>query len=251
MIKKVVYSILFVALVAFLLWIMLTYDINSVSDHSEEPRIILRENNHIMRTNTNLPQDRYGNISLRNSSINRNITIKQTPQPTFIKPQNDGTGSYIANNGYGSTPSSSPSVMGGVASSVYRPLPSTTTSQSIIALSTPRPQSLSINGHNHRGASSHQHDHAVIETGDRWAAVVPDSGEGSCPNGHKNAYLQDDGHLFCPDCGAIAYWPEGSINPDGSVDWNDVVWMPLGDVIFPMLLMALAYIALLFAKRKV
>ena len=164
MIKKILYSILFVALVAFLLWIMLTYDINSVSDHSEEPRIILRENNHIMRTNTNSPQDKYGNILLRNSSINRNITIKQTPQPTFIKPQNDGTGSYIANNGYGSTPSSSPSVMGGVASSVYRPLPSTTTSQSIIALSTPRPQSLSINGHNHHGASSHHHDHEVIET---------------------------------------------------------------------------------------
>lgn len=248
MIKKVVYSILFVALVAFLLWIMLTYDINSVSDHSEEPRIILRENNHIMRTNTNSPQDKYGNISLRNSSINRNITIKQTPQPTFIKPQNDGTGSYIANNGYGSTPSSSPSVMGGVASSVYRPLPSTTTSQSIIALSTPRPQSLSMNGHNHRGASSHQHDHAVIETGDRWAAVVPD---GSCT--HENAYLQDDGHLFCPDCGAIAYWPdgEGSINPDGSVNPDGAVWMPLGDVVLPMLLMALAYIALLFAKRKV
>lgn len=248
MIKKILYSILFVALVAFLLWIMLTYDINSVSDHSEEPRIILRENNHIMRTNTNSPQDKYGNISLRNSSINRNITIKQTPQPTFIKPQNDGTGSYIANNGYGSTPSSSPSVMGGVASSVYRPLPSTTTSQSIIALSTSRPQSLSMNSRQHRGSSSHHHDHAVIETGDRWAAVVSD---GSCT--HERAELQDDGHLFCPDCHAIAYWPdgEGSINPDGSVNPDGAVWMPLGDVIFPMLLMALAYIALLFAKRKV
>ena len=246
MIKKILYSILFVALVAFLLWIMLTYDINSVSDHSEEPRIILRENNHIMRTNTNSPQDKYGNISLRNSSINRNITIKQTPQPTFIKPQNDGTGSYIANNGYGSTPSSSPSVMGGVASSVYRPLPSTTTSQSIIALSTPRPQSLSINGHNHHGASSHQHDHAVIETGDRWAAVVS-----TCE--HNDVGFTVDGHIICNDCGAIAYWPEGddAIKPDGSVDWEKVVWMPLGDVILPMLLMALAYIALLFAKRKV
>ncbi|MEE1091286.1 MAG: hypothetical protein UH103_07675, partial [Paludibacteraceae bacterium] len=242
MIKKVVYSILFVALVAFLLWIMLTYDINSVSDHSEEPRIILRENNHIMRTNTNSPQDKYGNISLRNSSINRNITIKQTPQPTFIKPQNDGTGSYIANNGYGSTPSSSPSVMGGVASSVYRPLPSTTTSQSIIALSTPRPQSLSINGHNHRGASSHQHDHAVIETGDRWAAVVSTD---ECEEGHKNVEYTADGHIICTHCGAIAYWPEGddAINPDASVDWDKVVWMPLGDVVLPMLLMALAYIA--------
>ena len=245
MIKKVVYSILFVALVAFLLWIMLTYDINSVSDHSEEPRIILRENNHIMRTNTNSPQDKYGNISLRNSSINRNITIKQTPQPTFIKPQNDGTGSYIANNGYGSTPSSSPSVMGGVASSVYRPLPSTTTSQSIIALSTPRPQSLSINGHNHHGASSHQHDHAVIETGDRWAAVVS-----TCK--HETVDVTADGHIICTVCGAIAYWPEGddAINPDGSVNPDKVVWMPLGDVVLPMLVMALAYIALLFAKRK-
>ena len=250
MIKKILYSILFVALVAFLLWIMLTYDINSVSDHSEEPRIILRENNHIMRTNTNSPQDKYGNISLRNSSINRNITIKQTPQPTFIKPQNDGTGSYIANNGYGSTPSSSPSVMGGVASSVYRPLPSTTTSQSIIALSTPRPQSLSMNGHNHHGASSHQHDHAVIETGDRWAAVVS-----TCKDGeqHGNFSKTADGHLMCGKCGAIAYWPNGdtSILPDGSIKPGDAVWMPLGDVILPMLLMALAYIALLFAKRKV
>lgn len=250
MIKKILYSILFVALVAFLLWIMLTYDINSVSDHSEEPRIILRENNHIMRTNTNSPQDKYGNISLRNSSINRNITIKQTPQPTFIKPQSDGTGSYIANNGYGSTPSSSPSVMGGVASSVYRPLPSTTTSQSIIALSTPRPQSLSMNGHNHRGASSHQHDHAVIETGDRWAAVVS-----TCKDGgqHGNFSKTADGHLMCGKCGAIAYWPNGdtSILPDGSIKPGDVVWMPLGDVVLPMLLMALAYIALLFAKRKV
>ena len=246
MIKKVVYSILFVALVAFLLWIMLTYDINSVSDHSEEPRIILRENNHIMRTNTNSPQDKYGNISLRNSSINRNITIKQTPHPTFIKPQNDGTGSYIANNGYGSTPSSSPSVMGGVASSVYRPLPSTTTSQSIIALSTPRPQSLSINGHNHHGASSHHHDHAVIETGDRWAAV-----ESTCK--HETVDVTADGHIICTHCGAIAYWPEGddAINPDGSVNPDKVVWMPLGDVVLPMLLMVLAYIALLFAKRKV
>lgn len=250
MIKKILYSILFVALVAFLLWIMLTYDINSVSDHSEEPRIILRENNHIMRTNTNSPQDKYGNISLRNSSINRNITIKQTPQPTFIKPQSDGTGSYIANNGYGSTPSSSPSVMGGVASSVYRPLPSTTTSQSIIALSTPRPQSLSMNGHNHRGASSHQHDHAVIETGDRWAAVVS---KDDCKGEHKNVEYTADGHIICKDCGAIAYWPEGddAINPDGSVNPDKVVWMPLGDVVLPMLLMALAYIALLFAKRKV
>lgn len=250
MIKKILYSILFVALVAFLLWIMLTYDINSVSDHSEEPRIILRENNHIMRTNTNSPQDKYGNISLRNSSINRNITIKQTPQPTFIKPQNDGTGSYIANNGYGSTPSSSPSVMGGVASSVYRPLPSTTTSQSIIALSTPRPQSLSMNGHNHRGASSHQHNHAVIETGDRWAAVVSAD---ECDGNHRDVVFTADGHIICRDCGAIAYWPEGddAIKPDGSVDWEKVVWMPLGDVVLPMLLMALAYIALLFAKRKV
>ena len=88
-----------------------------------------------------------------------------------------------------------------------------------------------------RYTHTHSHSGDVVEIG----KVMGASGEGGCP--HKNVVITEKG-LRCLDCGAI-----GTLTSVGGQGSAGITWLPLGDVLLPMLLMALGYLLLVFIKR--
>ena len=51
--------------------------------------------------------------------------------------------------------------------------------------------------------------------------------------------------LLCLDCGAI-----GTLTSVGGQGSAGITWLPLGDVLLPMLLMALGYLLLVGIKKR-
>lgn len=94
---------------------------------------------------------------------------------------------------------------------------------------------------------SHVHSHGlesgVISTGGFMATAS------NCP--HDDISITIEG-LKCNICGATAKL-EGVGDGSGSVNGGDnggIKWTPIGDILFPMLLMALGYVVMMFVRKK-
>ncbi len=94
---------------------------------------------------------------------------------------------------------------------------------------------------------SHVHSHGlesgVISTGGFMATAS------NCP--HDDISITTEG-LKCNICGATAKL-EGVGDGSGSVNGGDnggIKWTPIGDILFPMLLMALGYVVMMFVRKK-
>jgi hypothetical protein len=67
---------------------------------------------------------------------------------------------------------------------------------------------------------------------------------------HENVTWSNDFATgSCNDCnGKVTI--TGDTNNDGYIDQDDMHWVPLGDVVVPMLMLALTYLFMLFVKNK-
>lgn len=67
---------------------------------------------------------------------------------------------------------------------------------------------------------------------------------------HENIEWSDDGPWgHCTDCGGNGTIT-GDINSDGTIDIDDMEWVPIGDIVVPMMLFGFIYLLLCFLRRN-
>lgn len=67
---------------------------------------------------------------------------------------------------------------------------------------------------------------------------------------HENIEWSDDGPWgHCTDCGGNGTIT-GDINSDGTIDIDDMEWVPIGDILVPMMLFGFIYLLLCFLRRN-
>ena len=97
-------------------------------------------------------------------------------------------------------------------------------------------QQLHINGSNHSSGG-------VVQVGSIASVAFDD-----CT--HENIEWSNEGPWgHCTDCGGNGTIT-GDINSDGTIDIDDMEWVPLGDVVIPMLLLAFSYLVIMFIYKK-
>lgn len=97
-------------------------------------------------------------------------------------------------------------------------------------------QQLHINGSNHSSGG-------VVQVGSIASVAFDD-----CT--HENIEWSNEGPWgHCTDCGGNGTIT-GDINSDGTIDIDDMEWVPLGDVVIPMLLLAFSYLFIMFIYKK-
>lgn len=67
---------------------------------------------------------------------------------------------------------------------------------------------------------------------------------------HENIDWSNDGPWgHCTDCGGNGTIT-GDINSDGTIDIDDMEWVPIGDIVVPMMLFGFIYLLLCFLRRN-
>lgn len=97
-------------------------------------------------------------------------------------------------------------------------------------------QQLHINGSNHSLSG-------VVQVGSIASVAFDDCS-------HENIEWSDDGPWgHCTDCGGNGTIT-GDINSDGTIDIDDMEWVPIGDIVVPMMLFGFIYLLLCFLRRN-
>lgn len=213
---------------------LIFYDSNSY-DQSNLSNITFRKENVIINSGvsfSNTTSSDFNNLNLNRTRISRKINVRKYHVKTDLQAANTNS-SYVSGD-LSMMSNSAPRVsLNGNASAGYRRYVfDNSASQMITGVFTP--QALKINFN-----SSHSHGHAVgavVQTGPMMAAscdhIFDPLNPGECGNG----------------CGAIPTFPNGW--GDGITEDTEIEWVPIGDITYPMLLLAVMYMIFICIRRR-
>ena len=231
--KNIYFLLSIIALLALVVGLIF-YDFNSY-DKSDFSNITFRNENVIINrgvSSRNTTSSDFSNLNFNQTSSSRKIKVRKYHVKTDLQAANTNS-SYVSGD-LSMMSNSVPRVSLNVnAFAGYRRYVSdNSASQMIMGVSTP--QTLKINFN-----SSHSHSHAVggvVQTGPMMAAscdhIFDPLNPGECGNG----------------CGAIPTFPNGW--GDGITEDTEIEWVPIGDIMYPMLLLAVMYMIFVYMHRR-